>query len=875
MDQCDVYFEDSLISKERLIQTYAEFFASAFDKSSHSLLIAQHTGSVCFDAMSFLIAALGCLALNDTPHDNVIASFKDGDMALWFGDRKQERWLWGGFAKSINGSDYVSADFDDAEYAVLEQPSKHSTKYYVPRNLWNRIAPYKGDATRTDGRGIRRTQSHRNDFISYVFEVPSASIPSVLGVSTVIVADTEAAKRMVHGVRVNYGESKSIGLLDLVTASYYTSNLEEHQYGTNPAKTEPNLKITSRISAARDLVLDKSGNKTVGFMVMGTDSIIRGNSELLDLLERKSLNFSMLATSIDSEVAQEILEAKPDASPFVCTKEFLLHHSELPKVKNPLTAELDCQIENICSNEVSPVVVEGVCSWQKIKAMKNALWAIRHSDISSEEKDNFIVTAFALTNLALTALFPLQRLNTALEHGELISRASTPSVKRHMLRELAKKATTLGDEFLVVADVVDDLYHSVFATCPKYDALMDLLGQYVGQRIALVVPKSYSVDILKVDDAVRSQCAAIVTANRFNHSESYDVVIVAGDFATPRFNPLKCRSASDIFVLLYDGEAGSFRYKQRKAAALEKAMNARLGLNTDENDDDEPVEHDEIDEVQSVTAQDGELEQYIDAITAFDASAFARKISGYSGDDPSTEAYAFGRFLSDERILFTRYYHAVVFDPAGGTVVEKDVDSLNPHDILVFFKRDNHTKNMVDDIYDQLQQTGRFSDTLIDATEKSRYWKMVLREYKNNHGLSYHDVAQQLRTYGLSIQEVSVRQWLIEESHIIGPREENTLIQIANLTKDPLLLKNPHAYFEACEIVRKQRKNILKLIGKAIVNKLSGHASADDPLLESIFENVENLSETLELDEVSILDKPVSLPATFTNRPINNMEGTL
>jgi len=72
--------------------------------------------------------------------------------------------------------------------------------------------------------------------------------------------------------------------------------------------------------------------------------------------------------------------------------------------------------------------------------------------------------------------------------------------------------------------------------------------------------------------------------------------------------------------------------------------------------------------------------------------------------------------------------------------------------------------------------------------------------------------------------------------------------------------------------VRKQRKNILKLIGKAIVDRFSGFVPTDDKLLEFIFENVGALSETLELEDVSVLDKPVSIPANFTNRPINDME---
>jgi hypothetical protein len=324
--------------------------------------------------------------------------------------------------------------------------------------------------------------------------------------------------------------------------------------------------------------------------------------------------------------------------------------------------------------------------------------------------------------------------------------------------------------------------------------------------------------------------------------------------------------------LLYNGETRLFIHKKREADAYEKSVNIRLKIETDTKEDDGMADEFDSDDVAVIIADDIDLENYITAITAFDIHSFAGKISAYSGNMPTTEVYAVGHFTTGERIFFTKYYQAVVFDVDAGSVTEKDVDSLSVGEIIVFVKRDDNTKNMVDYIYDELQRSGKFSAKILDATEKAGYWKLALLEYKDTHNLSYRDLAKRLCELGLSIQEVSIRQWLIDESRIIGPREENTLLQIANLTQDPFLLGETSAFFTACEVVRKQRRNILKLIGKAINDKLSGHVPTDDKLLEFIFENVDILSETLELDDVFITDKPVSLPAAFTNRPINETE---
>ncbi|MCL2079666.1 MAG: DrmE family protein [Oscillospiraceae bacterium] len=870
-EKCDIYFEESLISKERLIQKYVEFFSSAFDKQEYSLSVAQHTGSICFDVVSFLIAALGCLALNETENDDIIRGFEDGEIVLMSLNRSKERRIWRGFYTPNKDRGFDVSDFDNAKFAMLEQPEQHS-KHYIPRKDWYRISPYKGTSTRTDGRGIKRQKSNRNEFISFLFDIPVASIPSVVGVSTVIVSDRELFGRIANGVRVEYGNGNSVGLLDLVAASYYTSNLEEHRFGANPAKIEPSLKITSRISAARELVLDKSGNKTVGFMIVSTDSVSSHDSELTELLERKSLKFSLLTSSVDSGVAQEVIKAKDEASIFVCTKEFLLHHSEPLKEANPLTVELDSQVEHIVNNEISPILVDGIATWQEIKALKNALFAIKRSDIKSENKDDFIVTAHALTNLILTAAFPLERLNKAFEQGGFATRATSPIVKLDELWRLAEKSTELVDCFLDATDAIDRLYYSILMNCPKHNALVGLLEKYADKRTAVIVPKGYYADILKEDAALRKNSITVVTANRFDGKEQYDVIIVVGDFMGTHFNPFKCRSASDILVLLYDGEAKFFAHKKRQAEAYEKSINDRLGIEAEDDFGETPDDESDFEDIVSVASADGELETYIDKITSFNVDSFVKSISGYSGNAPATDIYAVGSFISGEQILFTRYYQAVVFDESSGSVSEKDVDSLRSGDTLVFAKRDDNTKNMVDYIFEQLQQTDRLSNAVVDATEKSLYWKLALREYRENHNLSFREVAKRLQGLGLSIQEVSVRQWLIDESRIIGPREENTLMQIANLTQDPFLLDDVRGYFDACEVVRKQRKNILKLIGKAITDKLSGFAPTGDKLLEFIFENVEKLSETVELDDISGLDRLISVPTTFTNRPIKDME---
>ena len=873
-DVCDIYFEGSLISKERIIKKYADFFAASFSGRKRSVSIALHTGSMCFDVVSLIIAALGCLYIDDSDNNDILEQLQIGNFVL-YGKKKQERYIWCGFAdQDCKPVMEYSETLDKRHYAVLEQPTK-AARTYAPKIMWHLITPYNGESQITDGRGLRKCDASRNDFISYMFGIPQTKVPSVTGVSMVIVTERGTFDRISKGLRIDYGDGKSIRLLDLVTASYYTDSGEEYQYGSNRAKTDPVLKITAKVSTARHLVLDKRGNMAVGLMVISSENMAKGDSELIDLLGRKSLRFVHIATCIDCDCAENIIETQEDAVVFACTKEFLLQNSLMPQEKNALTLELIQQITNIVKNSVSTVIVGGGCSWEDWRKAREALYIIRKSDWNDASKDRFIIIAYSLLNLFSTSVFPIEALEKAVESDKFNLGVSSPFAKINKLWELADSADSVEGQCIYVTDILERLYKLGFSECPKCDALKQRLIGSRMRKIAVVVPKAYYIDILNADESLRDKGITFVTANRFDNSERYDEIIVAGDFSGKRFDPLKCRAASDITVLLYECETRWFKHKRRKAGIFGCKLNSRIGVTGDDFlANEENLIDDSIDykDMNGFAEETTDLEQYIEKISTFDIGKLVARASGFAGNTLTSEVCAVGRFVGGEQIMFSKYYDAVVFDMVKGTVTETDVENLAAGDMIVFAKRNDCTRNMVDYIYESLQTSGRFSAEVLDATEKAFYWKEALREYKKVQNFSYRDIAKKLQQLGSSLQEVSIRQWIIEESHIVGPREEKTLAQIAKLTKDSYLLGDTHGYFEACRIVRRQRKEILELIGKAITDKLRGREPPKGSMLEVVYDNVENLSETLELENISLLEEPVNVPINIINKPITDWE---
>lgn len=879
-EKCDIYFEGSIISKELLIRTYADFIASTFAENDRIAGVVLHSGSVCFDVISVLAAVFGSLILDGSDAEDILSSLNEGDMVQY----RNSRYYWGGFGKLDEVDDFVSLpDIENATRLLLIQrkPDKHLgeivSKTMLPLAAKNRIVPYNGNSQITDGRGLRRVNTNRAELIAYLFGVPLAEIPSVPTSSSIIVAERDTADRIVKGLTISYDHGKTISLLDFVTASYFTDG-DEYPYAGNPGRNDPVLKFTGKISTARELILDKNTNKAIGMLVLGSESILKGRSELPDLLNRKSLQYIYLSADIDSGNAEEILSECEGASIFACTKEFLLSHSLPPKEKNRHTAALDKQVQNIVNKEIEPVILLGACSWGEYRAVKEYLNMLRQYDWNAEEKDLFVINAYSLLNLFTTAVFPMKRIEVMVDGGVLNGRVVSPRQRLNELKDLADKfPTSIVNHTFDVIGFLERLYGENEIICSKHTELKLQLSDGAGKRIAVIVPKAYYSEVLAVDETRPNENVTVVTANRFDNSIDYDEIIVIGDFSGKRFDVFKCRSAPHITVLLYEFESRLFSHREKTAALFEYELNKRTGIASEDEDllselfDINRVQSDDDREISEFKSMKADLDYFIDKIGGFDIKTLIGQASA-SGTAAAADVVAVGIFLDGGRILFSKYYKAFVFDIAKGTVTETDVEKLEPGDMLVFTRRDDFTRNMVDNIFENLLSSGRLNESIKEAAFKSAYWKQVLREYMDDHNFSYREVSKNLSAKGCKRHEVTIRAWLSDDCRIIGPFDEEAFTQIAELTADPYMKSDPKSFCEACRIMRHERRETLHLVGQAIIDKLNGHLPEQGGLLEVVYDNVDKLTVMLELKSVTELEEPLSISTGMINKPLMAQE---
>ena len=864
LENHNIYLEGALISRELILQKYARFLASVFSGDTRSASVALHTGSVCFDAVTVVIAALSCLFLDITTPDDVVDSLRAGDLVMY--ENLKYRWLG---IEEIAGERFLALERDgQGRHGPIKRMIPYEDAKYI-------IKPYGGMSDLTGGRGVRKTKDTRREFIARLFDIDRDMVASVVGTSVVFVAERSAFDYIVKNTEIGFGNPQQrIKLLDIVSASYYTNGNDAYQFGSNPAKEEPALKVAGKISVARELALARNGNKVIGFIAMDAAALPKDNSEWDDVQRRQFLHFVHLASDKVSENMQNAIDTTKDAAVFACTKEFFLQDDFSVRIKNALTLELDKQVTGIVNSTLTTVVVEGGGSWADIQKVREALRVIRHSVWSDAKKNEFMIAAYSLLNLFTTAAFPLHVLESQIASGQL--NISSPMAQINVLRELSKLTDAPEPHCTLVIDTLLYLYQMLAVHCPKYDILRKYLLMSAGQQIAVIVPKPYYADAFLSIYGRTHENVSIITANRFDGGV-YDKIITVGDFANRRFDPLTCTSAADIVVLLYASEAKAFGYKKHKIDKLAKMLNRMSGIEDVEQTDDNMSSKDEItyQEEEKLAAETIAVERYLDSISVFDIRKFAVHTISLADNVPKAEVCAVGDFVTGEKILFSKYYIAVVFDETEGTVSEKKVEKLLGNERIIFTRRDIHTKNMVDYIYDSLHVTNRLQNEVATATEKAGYWKKVLRTYKIEHDMSCREIADALRLHGCSLGEMTIRQWLAEDSHIISPRNEQTLSQIAALTNDARLSDDVPGYFEACRVVKRQRREILKLIGTVITERLQGRAPSADDVLKVVYENVESLSEILELDSVTLLEEPVSVPIGVINKPLSTSEVSL
>ena len=869
IERCDIYFFGHVISKELLVKNYATFLANNFEKK-HNVAITLHTGSICFDIITILISAFSNIMYDQSTIDDFIETLEPGMILL----NGKERCRYEG-----RGEPHIKPDGTVVERIILKteyvnKGKSYETTTYLPQIKWNQLKPYNGKAERLDARGVRTDGKKRRDFLSSVFGMSTAEIPSFIEKSAVIVMNRERSEMIIDNLEICY-DSKRIKLTDIMPISYCSEN-EEYPYGGNPGKLEPVIKITNNISTARSIVTGSwQGNENwlndiVGVSIIGFSVISRARTEVSEMMKRRKLKYVFVSYNISAEEGEVLLDEIEDTSVFACTAEYL-NSSSFPVVEqNPYTKELDKQIASVINHETIALPVKTFdCDWNMYKKVQIALGRLRHSGY--KEAEDFIPLAHSVMNLIITSVFSFKLMEELVETGILDVESPKQRII-HLTELLSSFSGEAKESARAIVDFLEVGYNKLLECSPKEKTLFDLISKYRNKKVAIIVPKAYYSNILyalNVRDYFEDVSNLYIsTANKFDYSQQYDVIIAIGAFWGKKFDPFRCRAASQIYVIVSAIEENIFKYRKKLASNIERKFNAKANIpvNYIEETPEEYSDGATENEVFEVVNSSINVTEYINRISETKSLELLNNGTGmhYSTIDISHIATC----ADGESIFFTKKYRAFVFDNAKEDVIEVPVDKLSPGDTVIFKSNNNGTKDIVTTLLDKyIYEYTTASEELKNAYRKSLYWKEVLRTYREEHNISFRELSRLLEKHGSKKHEMTVQTWLAEDSYIVGPQDDESYVAIASLTQDVEMLSDPIAFKIACEKIRSVRVGILKLIARTIINKYSGKLILEDDMAKVVSDNIDEISTLVQIETIIGVENKKA-PINLINRPI-------
>ncbi|WP_274362912.1 DrmE family protein [Paenibacillus thermotolerans] len=748
------------------------------------------------------------------------------------------------------------------------------TTNYIPITLANKVQPYFGDGKTLDGRGIKRKRNVMS-VISELFDIKNEEIKSVINKSVLIVCDKIEADEIIGSMSLKVND-KRIKMGELFPAAYITPN-EIHHYPGNTAKSDPVIRFVNKLSLARELIIENKSIETV--IINGSEYFVNDTSEIASIYERSSLKSIILLGEICKGINSPVFNEMENLKPFIWTNDTTIQSEEIvsEQQENEIHEEsklLQRLIFNYKNIEKETVLIDGPFDNDEFFQCKKNLLQLSKQIDDSDKKEFFIKKAYWLLNLLERSFFPISVMEKMVSNGQI--NAPSPNseldlIKKIMVEFMGTKLESIARE---IVENIDHIKTKLEYTNPKFNYLLEKIkdSKISKRKLSIICAKTYYQKVFweAAPEYLRETVdkCAFFTPNKYSSSILFHQVYVVGIWDWTKLNPLLFSNSKVVSFVMYKNEIKKYylaaEVTKNKLVSLQKRNLLIQNNETLDQDDSKEV-------VVSVDAElderylEDQLEIFTDSISlSFSSEDF--KFSSNTGMQTS-EIVRVALLETGEKILFTRYYSAYVFDSDRQVVKETDVSSLNVGDFLIFTSYDSGTRDIVERILEIILESEDCSDQFREANRKSIHWKQVLKDYIYKKRISYKELSDMMADAGAWKHEVTLRTWLDEASHIVGPRDLDSYKTIAKITKDPEMLSNPETYHQSSREVRSMRIRILKYLGKNIIKNYNKNKDVYDEILSKLPIDLSKMSRLLQIEKI-IKAENLVVPSHLANKPI-------
>jgi hypothetical protein len=854
-NRASFHIDKKPILKNDFVKKNVDFMLELLTASNKERGLILHPGTSLPLYFAVILACFKSFLSDDTDKMAFIEELSVGDLVIYQNKRG------------------VFKGKDSEGRIVIENSDKGiSTTNRIPFSLVHSISPYYGEAKTLDGRGIRNKGKSKR-VISELFNIKTEDIKSTINKSVVIVCEKSEADSLMERLSIIVNE-KGLNLRELFPAAYYTSNDFIH-YSGNSARMEPLLKFTNKISVARELIIDDKGIETL--VIDGTNYFSQEISELASIYNRSSLKCILMLGELYKGLDSLAFDSFENLNYLLWTKDNLneINHEPLLFEGSVCQESENLQkiIQNIMNLEVKVIKVENNVKENAFFECKKALHQLLKHNDQNNKIDSFITKGFWLLNLLERSFFPISVMEKLIKESQI--NCLSPTEELIILQKNANEyiGSTYEAETQKIVSLLEEIKREMDHNNSKFNYITEYIKQnkYNKKKVAIIGAKTYYQKIFleavptSLKEAVEK--CDIYTPNKFSSSTLYHDVFIVGISEWEKLNPLLISNAKSVLFVLYNNER--MRLIQAEVQTKKRLLKLRANKQEWNNYEEHIAEYAatkvDVEDIDEMTVE-FELEKFTGQF-AFNYAINELRTTDTNGLYNS-EIIRIAILDTGEKIFFTKFYSPYVFDVDRQVVNESDVSSLKTGDLLIFTNYDSDTRDIVERIMDTMVENKNCDERFIDSLHKSHYWKTILKEFMERNKLTYKELSQKMSNFGKGKHEVTLRTWLAEGNHIVGPRDSESYLTIAKITNDSQMLDDSESYFQACREVRSMRTRILKYIGKNIIQTYNKNiATQDDELLSKLPIDISKMSRIVQIDKIIDADELLIIPSHSANRP--------
>lgn len=848
------------INKSEFVLSYIEVIIDLLTNSNKERGIVLHHGTSI--PLYFAIAITAFKAYLSDESDNI--SFLDNlnldDLVLY----ENKRGVYKG--RDSNGNIII----------INKDKGGTSTTNYIPITLANKVQPYYGDGKTLDGRGIKRKQNIL-ETISELFGINKQEIKSVITKCVVIVCDRFKADEIFGNMSLSLN-GRRVKMGELFPAAYFTSN-EVYHYPGNVAKTDPVIRFVNKISLAREMILESPGVETL--VISDLKYISNSSSELASIYERSSLKSIILLGEICKGIESPLFYELDNLQPFIWTRDVIfnyendyIHEEHIhDEYIHDESKQLQQMINNHINLEVNVVPINEPFLEEDFRECKKILLQLSKQNDEVGFLLRLVKKAYWLINLLEKSIFPISRMEEMVTKNQINAPSPNSEFAALEMGQNHYLGTSVESQINFIVEEIGRKLSKMQYSNPKFDFLLKNIAERETDRrkIAVICAKIYYQKIFT--EAVPVHLRDLIekvdffTPHNYRSSKIYHNVYVTGASNWSSLNPFLISNSKSVTFILYENELNRYQhaeeYTQSRLSELNK-NNSLIKRNSGSNINNFvlPLNYEAISEEKYIEDQ---LEAFTESLSL---SFFGDvTVSSSSTIVQPSEIKKIALLESGERVFFTRFYSAYIYNIDKQSVQETDVYSLSEGDLLIFMNLDSGTRDIVEKIMDVILESDNCSEQFREAYRKSKRWKKLLKEYVNSRHMSFKQLSDLMEELGSPKHEVTLRTWLDEESHIVGPRDIESYKIIAEILQDPEMLKSPEAFFQSSREVRSMRVRVLKYLGRNIIKTFNKNEDVYDEILSLLPIDLSMMSRIVQIEKI-IDAENLMVPAHLANRPL-------